>query len=242
MVNVLKNLISLSLASVLINLYVGIIYVPKLFNKLKYGDVVELPSSVLEALKLTSSQTNYSEFVGFNNETGADHFIVPNIVHYVRFYKKSWTFVEYICMRSAYINQRPDYIFIHTDVDEFKGKYWKWVLGEPDFRSRIVRIPTQAPDNIFGQEVLPIFKLHHGSDITRIRVLMKYGGIFLDNDAYVVNNLDKYRKYEMTLGWPKNETLGTMVLIANKNARFLKLWLDDYRDYKKDIWYTRKCD
>ena len=116
MVNVLKNLISLLLASVL-----------KLFNKWKYGDVIELPSSVLEALKLTLNQTNYSEFGGFNNETGADHFIVPNIVHYVRFRKKSGTFVQYICMHSAYIIQRPDFIFIHTDVDEFKGKYWNWV-------------------------------------------------------------------------------------------------------------------
>ena len=115
-------------------------------------------------------------------------------------------------------------------------------LRELDFRYRIVRIPTQAPDNIFGQEFLPIFKLHHGSDITRFRVLMKYGGIFLDKDVYVVNTLDKYRKFETTLGWPKNEILGTMVLIANKDTRFFKLWLYDYRNYMKDMWYTRKCD
>ena len=235
MATVLRSLVSLSLASVLINFYIGINYVPKLF-KFSYSDVMELPSSMLKAVEFALNETSYIDFNGFNNETGADHFIVPNIVHYVRFYKKSWTFVEYICMRSAYINQRPDYIFIHTDVDEFKGKYWKWVLREPDFRSRIVRIPTQAPDNIFGQEFLPVFKFHHGSDVTRIRILMKYGGIYLDNDVYVVNNFDKYRKFEMTLGWPKNETLGNMVLIANKNARFLKLWLDDYRDYKKDLW------
>ena len=234
MAKLFKSLISILLASLLINLYIGIIYVPKLFSL--YCDDGIIPSSLSEALKLVLNKTNYIDFNGFNNETGADHFIVPNIVHYVRFYKKSWTFVEYICMRSAYVNQRPDYIFIHTDVDEFKGKYWNWILREPDFRSRIVRIFTKAPDNIFGQEFRPMWKFHHGSDVTRIRVLMKYGGIYLDNDVYVVNNLDKYRKFEMTLGWPENETLGTMVLIANKNARFLKLWLEDYRDYKKDIW------
>ena len=229
-----KGLVSLTLTSLLT--IFGVRYFPELF-RLSYD--VELSGSVFDAVKLALKQTDYgSEFDSFNNETGADHFIVPNIVHYVRFHKKSWTFVEYICMRSAYIVQRPDYIFIHSDVDEFKGKYWNWVLREPDFRSRIVHVPTRAPDNVFGREFLPIWKLYHGSDLTRIRVLMKYGGIFLDNDVYVVNNLDKYRKFEMTLGWPKNESLGNMAIIANKNARFLKLWMDDYRDFKKDIWWA----
>ena len=26
--------------------------------------------------------------------------------------------------------------------------------------------------------------------------MMKYGGIYLDNDVYVIKNLDKYRKFE----------------------------------------------
>ena len=234
MASLWKILISLSLTSAVLNLYLGIIYVPMLF---KLNSVDEkLSNLVLDAVEFALNQTNYIEFHDFNNETGANKLIVPNIVHYVRFGAKSWTFVEYICMRSAYPIQQPDYIFIHTDVDEFKGKYWNWVMHEPDFRSRIVRIPTQVPDNIFGQELSAEWKLYHGSDVTRIRVMMQYGGIYLDNDVYVVNNLDKYRKFEMTLGWFENGALGTMVLMANKDARFLKLWLDDYHDYKKDLW------
>ncbi|XP_022184359.2 uncharacterized protein LOC111043659 [Nilaparvata lugens] len=41
----------------------------------------------------------------------------------------------------------------------------------------------------------------------------------------------------MTLGWPPNENIGTQVLIAKKNARFLELWLDGYRKYKARSWY-----
>jgi hypothetical protein len=66
---------------------------------------------------------------------------------------------------------------------------------------------------------------------------MEYGGIFLDNDVYVVQNLNKYRKFEMALGWDENECIGTQVLIANKNARFLRLWLESYRKYYPDQWY-----
>jgi mannosyltransferase OCH1-like enzyme len=32
------------------------------------------------------------------------------------------------------------------------------------------------------------------ADVLRLLILKKYGGIYLDNDIFVVNNLDKYRK------------------------------------------------
>ena len=52
---------------------------------------------------------------------------------------------------------------------------------------------------------------------------MNYGGVFLDNDVYVVNSLHKYRKYEMVVSWSdKNDGLGVQVLIAHRNARLLK--------------------
>ena len=59
---------------------------------------------------------------------------------------------------------------------------------------------------------------------------MTYGGIYLDNDVYVVNSLDKYRRYEMTLGWEEvGKIVGNQVIISNQHARFLKTFYDSYR-------------
>jgi hypothetical protein len=59
---------------------------------------------------------------------------------------------------------------------------------------------------------------------------MNWGGIFLDNDVYVVNSLHKYRKYEMTVSWDGTEEgVGVQVLIAHRNARLLKAHFDEYR-------------
>jgi hypothetical protein len=41
----------------------------------------------------------------------------------------------------------------------------------------------------------------------------------------------------MTLGWDDKQCIGTQVLIANKNARFLRLWLESYRQSFPDKWY-----
>ena len=70
---------------------------------------------------------------------------------------------------------------------------------------------------------------------------MEYGGIYLDNDQYIVRSLDRYRQFEMTVGFEDMSKfiMGSQILIAHRNARFLKAWFDTYRsDYKKDEWYT----
>ncbi|XP_021937335.1 uncharacterized protein LOC110838392 isoform X3 [Zootermopsis nevadensis] len=38
-------------------------------------------------------------------------------------------------------------------------------------------------------------------------------------------------------GWPEGQYLGTQVLVANKDARFLRLWLETYRQYYPNRWY-----
>lgn len=59
---------------------------------------------------------------------------------------------------------------------------------------------------------------------------MNYGGIYLDNDVYLVNSFDKYRVYEMTVSWDnEKEAIGNQVFIANRNARFLRAYFDTYR-------------
>lgn len=181
------------------------------------------------------------DFDGFDNETGQNwggRLIVPNLIHYIRFNKTAFSFVEYVCLRSAYVQQQPERIYLHTNVDEsnFTGIYWKWIRAESDLYRRIVVLPIQLPSDIFDQPLSDGWRLYHGSDIARIRTMIKYGGIYLDNDVYVVANLDKYRKYEIAIGWDQDQFLGSQVIIAHRDARFLPLWLDTYREYHADLW------
>jgi mannosyltransferase OCH1-like enzyme len=59
---------------------------------------------------------------------------------------------------------------------------------------------------------------------------MNYGGIYLDDDVFVVKSLDKYRKFEMTVSWDEPDRgIGVQTLIAHKNARLLKAHFDRFR-------------
>jgi hypothetical protein len=199
------------------------------------------PAAAISESSSSAATEVLMDFGGFDNETGRSfdgRFIVPNLIHYIRFNKTTFTFVDYVCLRSAYIQQKPDRIYLHTNVDEsnFTGLYWKRIRAEPDLYGRIVLQPIDLPSEIFNQPLSDGWRLFHGSDIARIRTMMKYGGIYLDNDVYVVQNLDKYRKYEIAMGWDEGQFLGSQVIVAHRNARFLPLWLDTYRQYHADLW------
>ncbi|XP_046641059.1 uncharacterized protein LOC124326343 [Daphnia pulicaria] len=176
----------------------------------------------------------------FSNETGADHYIVPNIIHFIRFNKFQLNFVDYVVLKAAMHNHRPDHFYYHTNIKNvtYDGKYWDWVRKDEPLWSRIRVKYLEAPTEIYGQKLSDEWGLYHGSDISRIRVLMRYGGIYLDNDCFVIRSLEKYRKFECVVNWDEDQFLGNQVFIAHKKARFLPLYLESYKDnYRSDEWY-----
>jgi hypothetical protein len=46
----------------------------------------------------------------------------------------------------------------------------------------------------------------------------------------------------MTLNWDENQYLGSQILIGHKNSRFLKLYLESYRNYDRNQWYYNAGD
>ena len=125
-------------------------------------------------------------------------------------------------------------------MDEFSGEYWEKMKNEPDFYARIRIRKMEVPSEIFNQKLSSGWQLYHGSDVARIRLMMKYGGIYLDNDVYVVSSLDKYRRFEIAMGWDQDQFIGSQVIIANKNARFLPLYLDTYKEYHPELWWEKR--
>lgn len=173
------------------------------------------------------------DFDNADNVTGFDWPIVPNVVHFVRLGNASLTFTEAVCIRAAWIQQRPSSLVVHCDrCDEStrSSPHWPLVAGIPGLRLATVK----RPRHIFGKRLSSIY---HASDIARLRILRKYGGIFLDGDSYLVRSLEPFRRFEMALGWYPNQALGTQVLVAHKNARFLQLWYNSYRYYRPELWY-----
>lgn len=182
----------------------------------------------------------HMDFEGFNNESGTPdgRYIVPNYVHFIKFGQPEFSFVHTVCVLAAFKNQKPEKIFFHTDLDGFHGYYWDVMLNTTGFKDVLVIRKTEVPTVIFGQKLQPKWRNYHGGDVARLQVLMEFGGIYLDSDSYIVRSLDDFRRYEMTLGWLPGKDMGNQILLAHKDARFLHLWYESYRNnYDPSSWY-----
>jgi hypothetical protein len=136
---------------------------------------------------------------------------------------------------AAIRNHRPEKIFLHTNVKFIGiplGQNQKYFVGSV-LEVKNITLPTE----IFGQKFSKNYHLWHAGDVTRIKILMQYGGIFLENDSYGARNVDVFRNHETTIGMTDGYKLGTQDLKAHKDARYLRLCLECYRDYIADSWY-----
>ena len=176
-------------------------------------------------------------FENFNNVNGSHKFIVPNIVHLIYLRVPFIKFYQALCIYSIFLNHNPELIYIHCDNCSFTGYYWDEINSIEPLRKkiRIHELPTR--NHIFG---IKYGWIQHRADLWRLLILMNYGGIYLDNDVYVINPLHEFRRFEMVVSLEKELKfiMGNQVLIAHKNARFLKAHFDSYRtQYVRERWY-----
>ena len=97
-------------------------------------------------------------FKDFDNDTGTDRFIVPNIIHFIRFNQTEYSFIDYVVIKAAMRNHRPDFFYIHTDVvglGNFTGRYWELIKADYEIWFRIRLFPIKVEVEIFGQNINP---------------------------------------------------------------------------------------
>ncbi|XP_077541179.1 uncharacterized protein LOC144153406 [Haemaphysalis longicornis] len=126
-----------------------------------------------------------------------------------------------------YINHRPQQIMVHCSPCTFSGPYVHLLQG-----INFTFVPTKFPKSVLGQ---PFQNPHHTTDVVRLLALMKYGGVYLDRDVFVVRSLRPLLRYESVM-LCRDELVGNMMHFSHKNSRFLRLHLQTYRYYDGSSW------
>lgn len=147
-------------------------------------------------------------FNNFDNRVGYYKKIIPNIVHYIIFDKHLIDFSVYLSIISSLKFQKPSLLYIHTDQLNFTGFHWDKIVQINKTQPVISINSISKPTHVYGQR---LSSNYHASDVTRIKVLQEWGGIYLDTDTVLLKNLDTFRTFEMVIGWPKDQYMGTQV-------------------------------
>jgi hypothetical protein len=125
---------------------------------------------------------------------------IPNIIHYVHILPaakdgKSSTiefkFRHFLSVYSAYLYVRPDVIYIHTNagpdiIQQAKESSNQWTRAIANLQSVEFHY-EEAPTHT--SKGLKIAHFANRADFIRTRVVQKMGGIYIDEDIYLIKNL-----------------------------------------------------
>ena len=157
-----------------------------------------------------------------------------NIIHYVsvlsvaRFSKSSSTI--YIHTDCPSLVKEPDFIRLNEEVNK---KSYSHLGGTNPQKIKVIRILKNVLENAMG---VTIIRKEHQSDRYRLLLLLKYGGVYMDNDIWMIRTLDDWFKMPtlVELDSPRNTLSNAFILAPTPNSLFLRKWLDGYSSYSSE--------
>lgn len=173
---------------------------------------------------------------------------IPNIVHFVHFMLDTedtidLRFREFVAIYSAYYYMQPEIIYIHTNIppeemDEIlnlSSSPWTIAVRKlPTVKFNYHRLPKKTSKGIM------IDHIAHKTDFGRIDVLEKYGGIYLDDDSYIIQPFHHFLKlgFENVVGKQKWGDICPSAILSTKGNKFNKVFLK-LMDLEFDQSWTR---
>jgi hypothetical protein len=132
---------------------------------------------------------------------------IPKIIHFI-LSLEVFGIVQFLSVASAYIIHKNYLIYVHCSNIP-TGFYW-------DMVSSVVVI------NII-RDKSSIINYVNEADITRLRVLLRYGGVYMDLDVISLVPFDHLLDNNFVMGREKSG-LFNGVIMSTKTSKFLKIW------------------
>ena len=175
--------------------------------------------------------------------TSGNFKMIPNIVHFVYLTELGprprfdFPFHQFIAIYSAHYYLKPERIFIHTnvhsdDIQQALNHSTSW------YTQAVEKLPTiefryHGVTNKTSKG-LHLEKLAHQSDFVRTDVLRRYGGIYLDDDAYILRDLSPLRHsgFSNVVGIQDNGAICNAVILAEPHSELVTA----YHSLQDDIF------
>ncbi|XP_076450396.1 uncharacterized protein LOC143286643 [Babylonia areolata] len=157
---------------------------------------------------------------------------VPRLAHYVWFGKerRAMPLHFFVGVLSVVRFLRPCLIVFHGDLLP-SGVLWQALV---QLVPAILHLPTPRPREVFGRVIkVP----EHSADVTRLRVLLEYGGVYLDTDQYLLRPVTDLLNDSTTIGIERpGENCGNGLIFSEPGSPFLRLWLERYSTFNDTQW------
>ena len=146
---------------------------------------------------------------------------MPNICHFVWVGGKEMDFLAFLSVLACIYVGKADAVFIHGNVAP-TGSRWSKLNG---ISSKVKFIHRDLPESVYGNE---LHNPAHISDVWRVDLLLKYGGVYLDWDALILQPIETLGHYDaiatkdILLWKPYPFVLNLGVFAAKKHSKYLR--------------------
>lgn len=182
---------------------------------------------------------------------------IPEIYHYTWFSCREFKLIHLISMLSVLKFSSPDSkIYLHTDClpdilenKDDKTNLFLKILKIAGHRLHIQKISPyktiwehvyfNKTTGILSEDIdlpadpVPLGKIVHVSDVYRLFLLIKYGGIYLDDDLVLLKSHQQFLNSEtLVIAQESEASLANGFMMAPANCLILKRWLLEYKFYQ----------
>jgi len=163
--------------------------------------------------------------------------LVPNIGHMIWLGGGTMDFVFYLSALSVLYVVEVETLYIHGDLEP-AGDYWPMLKADP----RVKFVLRPQPTIVYNGPIEWYYRALM-SDIIRVDIMIKYGGIYTDTDAIWVKKLThEDRGYEAVASYdwvdwsyPYPDSVNFGLSYGKKNAPFWRIFRDSMRSLHNDV-------
>lgn len=159
--------------------------------------------------------------------------MIPNNIHFIFFGFTEFTMTHYLAVKSAHAVHQPDHIYIHYTQEPVNNPLWDDVKKIAELRY------IEPPTHFHGVELK---YYQYKADISRLEILIREGGIYLDIDVLSVRPFGDLLNHKCVLGVDyaddpntvnlnEIQSIANAIIMAEPNHPFIIDWL----------WRTRDC-
>ena len=167
--------------------------------------------------------------------------LTPNIAHVMWIGGGKMDFLFYLSVLSLVYVAEVDKVFIYGEAPT--GFYWS--ILKNNTKVQVVRHPLIH--HVYGKTIK---SLVHMSDVLRVEIMKRYGGIYLDIDAIVVKPFDReIRSYDAVVSLdgmpsfygPFPDVISNGVMLGKKDAKFWDIFQETMKEFIDSDYTYNGC-
>ncbi|CAF4606654.1 unnamed protein product [Rotaria sp. Silwood1] len=144
--------------------------------------------------------------------------------------------INYLVLLSARKHIKPDQLYVHYTFEP--TGYW-WLKAKQDHELNLTLNHIPEITSIYNY---PLYHHAHRTDIARLEILDKYGGIYLDLDVLIIKSFSQLisnpYNVEAIFAWEnqKFNAICNAVIIAPIHSKFLRRIYQSYQSFNSSCW------